>query len=50
MAIMGIVLVQNATMLGFWEDILAWLEHTTAPDVAERVRPKPHPDAGATGR
>ena len=29
MAIMGIVLVQNVTMLGFWEDILAWLEQTT---------------------
>lgn len=29
MAIMGIVLVQNVTMLGFWEDILARLEQTT---------------------
>jgi polyferredoxin len=28
-AIMGIVLVQNVTMLGFWEDTLAWLERTT---------------------
>ena len=28
-AIMGIVLVQNVTMLGFWEDTLAWLEGAT---------------------
>jgi ferredoxin len=28
-AIMGIVLVQNVTMLGFWADTLAWLEATT---------------------
>lgn len=28
-AIMGIVLVQNVTMLGFWTDTLAWLERTT---------------------
>ena len=28
-AIMGIVLVQNVTMLGFWGDTLAWLERTT---------------------
>ena len=28
-AIMGIVLVQNVTMLGFWADALAWLEQTT---------------------
>jgi polyferredoxin len=27
--IMGIVLVQNVTMLGFWADTLAWLERTT---------------------
>lgn len=28
-AIMGIVLVQNVTMLGFWADTLAWLESVT---------------------
>jgi ferredoxin len=29
MAIMGIVLIQNVTMLGIWEDFLGWLEATT---------------------
>lgn len=29
MAIMGIVLVQNVTMLGAWQDLLAWVESTT---------------------
>jgi polyferredoxin len=28
MAIMGIVLIQNITMLGFWNDTLAWIENT----------------------
>jgi polyferredoxin len=28
MAIMGIVLIQNITMLGFWNDTLAWIETT----------------------
>jgi hypothetical protein len=30
MAIMGIVLIQNITMLGFWNDTLAWIENTLA--------------------
>jgi ferredoxin len=29
MAIMGIVLIQNVTMLGVWEDFLGWLAATT---------------------
>lgn len=29
MAIMGIVIVQNVTMLEVWTDVLAWLERTT---------------------
>lgn len=29
MAIMGIVIVQNVTMLEVWQDVLAWLERTT---------------------
>ena len=30
--IMGVVFVQNVTMLGIWADILAWLEATTGTD------------------
>ncbi|MHB1134939.1 MAG: 4Fe-4S binding protein [Chloroflexota bacterium] len=30
--IMGVVFVQNITMLGVWGDILAWLERTTGTD------------------
>jgi polyferredoxin len=30
--IMGIVFVQNVTMLGFWHDTLAWLEGVTGTD------------------
>ncbi len=29
MAIMGIVLIQNLTMLGWWNDLLAWIARTT---------------------
>jgi polyferredoxin/F0F1-type ATP synthase membrane subunit c/vacuolar-type H+-ATPase subunit K len=29
MAIMGIVLIQNLTMLSIWQDILGWIEKTT---------------------
>lgn len=29
MAIMGIVLIQNLTMLSIWKDLLAWIEATT---------------------
>jgi polyferredoxin len=29
MAIMGIVLIQNLTMLSVWKDVLAWIEATT---------------------
>lgn len=29
MAIMGIVLIQNLTMLSIWQDILGWIEQTT---------------------
>ncbi|MGA5298340.1 4Fe-4S binding protein [Nucisporomicrobium flavum] len=29
MAIMGIVLIQNLTMLRVWQDVLAWIERTT---------------------
>jgi ferredoxin len=29
MAIMGIVLIQNLTMLSLWKDLLAWIEATT---------------------
>ena len=29
MAIMGIVLIQNVTMLEVWQDVLAWIEATT---------------------
>jgi polyferredoxin len=29
MAIMGIVVIQNVTMLGIWNDALAWIERTT---------------------
>ncbi|HSK31947.1 MAG TPA: 4Fe-4S binding protein [Propionicimonas sp.] len=29
MAIMGIVLIQNATMLTLWQDVLTWIEQTT---------------------
>jgi polyferredoxin len=29
MAIMGIVMIQNVTMLGIWTDALAWIESTT---------------------
>lgn len=29
MAIMGIVFIQNLTMLSLWKDVLAWIEQTT---------------------
>jgi len=29
MAIMGIVIIQNVTMLGVWSDMLAWVDQTT---------------------
>jgi ferredoxin len=29
MAIMGIVIIQNVTMLGIWTDVLAWVDRTT---------------------
>jgi polyferredoxin len=29
MAIMGIVIIQNVTMLGVWTDLLAWVDRTT---------------------
>jgi polyferredoxin len=29
MAIMGIVIIQNVTMLGVWSDLLAWVDRTT---------------------
>jgi polyferredoxin len=29
MAIMGIVIIQNVTMLGVWTDVLAWVDRTT---------------------
>jgi ferredoxin len=29
MAIMGIVIIQNVTMLGIWTDMLAWVDRTT---------------------
>ncbi|MEP7035068.1 MAG: 4Fe-4S binding protein, partial [Actinomycetota bacterium] len=29
MAIMGIVIIQNVTMLGVWTDVLAWFDRTT---------------------
>ncbi|HMO10015.1 MAG TPA: 4Fe-4S binding protein, partial [Actinotalea sp.] len=29
MAIMGIVLIQNITMLEVWQDVLAWISSTT---------------------
>jgi polyferredoxin len=29
MAIMGIVLIQNLTMLGVWDELLGWIERTT---------------------